>query len=116
MRWINWSFAVAGIAIVGLGVAAWMARQERAKLAQENVSLQQNRSALDTSVRQAQEQTTALNDAVKGSQQYERDQRRGALRKQDLASGLAAAAGMRTAMTEYYMSQGKWPASNETLG
>ena len=91
MRWLNVSIVVVLIAIIALAVATWTMRKEREKLAEENVALQETKSALDQSVKQAQEQTAVLSEAVKDSQQYERNQKSSGLRKRDLSEGLAPA-------------------------
>jgi FtsZ-interacting cell division protein ZipA len=116
MRWLNLSIVVILVAILGLGVATWTMRRERTQLAQENENLQQTKSALESSLKDAREQAIALNEAVRQSEQHEREQTTSALRKRDVSEGLATAAGVRTAMAEYYVTQGKWPESNEQSG
>lgn len=115
-RLLTASSLIAIVAAIALGVSAWMAGREKTKLAETNAALQRTKTALEGSVKQAEEQTRALDDAVKNSRQYQQDQRAMAARARSLAEGIMAASSVKVAVTEFFYSQGKWPESNKALG
>ena len=123
MRNLKIVAAIAFVAAVILGVAAWIAHRESVRLNAENAALAETkgkladtRNALEQTVKRANDQTDALQGAIKDSKDYQQEQKRRARRAKDLGDGLAAAAAIRTAMTEYFMTEGRWPASNATIG
>jgi len=117
MRWLQpLTIILAVLTVATLGIAAWMTYGQQTKLAEENIELKQTKAALEQSVKNAREQTEALNDAVKGSKQYEEQQKQRALRAKQFIDGLHAAASVKVAVTEYFMSEGRWPDSNSAFG
>jgi type IV pilus assembly protein PilA len=122
-RWLVIGTSVLFAAAISFGVAAWISKREADRLAEQNLALQQTQVELhDTqvelnkSVQQAREQTRALDDAVKDSKQYQQEQRNRAARAHGLVGGLQAAAGVKVAMTEFFLTEGKWPSSNQEFG
>jgi hypothetical protein len=111
------------VAAISFGVAAWISKREMDRLEEQKLALQQTQVELhDTqvelnkSVQQAREQTRELDDAVKDSKQYQQEQRNRAAQARGLVGGLQAAAGVKVAMTEFFLTEGKWPSSNQEFG
>lgn len=74
------------------------------------------REELDTKIKEAQEQTKVLNDAVTNNKNAQAQQLAGFTRAQKYANGFIIAQPFKPAAAEYYMSEGKWPESNKALG
>jgi hypothetical protein len=111
------------VAAISLGVSSWMSKRETDRLAEQKLALQQaqvelqdTQVELQKSVQQAEAQKRALDDAVKGSQQYQQQQRSRAARARGLVGGLQAAADVKVAMTESFLTEGKWPSTNQEFG
>jgi hypothetical protein len=123
-------FCIAFVAAIALGVTARWQRFEAARLADEESSLRETRTELELtraevdktraelerSVDEAQNETQELKAAIKSSQKYQETQRTQVARTVGLANALTAAASIKTAMTEYFLTEGKWPAANEEMG
>ena len=124
------AFGAACVAAIVLGIVArWHSleaeraqaaektlRATQAELESSRATLEKARQQLDESVAVAEREADTLNAAVKNSKQYQETQRQQSTRATGLVNALTAAAGIKTAMTEYYMTEGKWPASNKELG
>ncbi|HYM35182.1 MAG TPA: hypothetical protein VET48_07260, partial [Steroidobacteraceae bacterium] len=114
---------IASMAAITLGVVTWSAKQEADQLLVEKQNLQQAQSELqakqaelEKSILRAKREAQASDDAVKDSQQYQQEQRARANRARGLINGMSAATSMKTAMTEFYFTEGKWPSSNQEFG
>ena len=108
--------SVAIVAAISLGIGAWLYHQQAIEAKARTADLQQTKQALDQLTQQAHEQTEALNDAVKNSEQYQQEQKVRSRRIGFLANGLNAASSVKVAMAESYMAYLKWPQSNKEAG
>jgi len=107
---------IAVVAAIALGAGAWFYHQQSAELKANTEELKQTRQALDQSMQQARDQTQALNDAVKNSEEAQKEQAARSKRAGILANGLNATNSVKLAMAESYMTYLKWPDSNKEAG
>ena len=121
-RFAIWLSALIVAAIAFVFAARWFSLEaDRAAATQEALQRTQSevevsRAKLEETMTTAQAKAQELNDAVKNSEQYQENQRVQAGRAVGLANGLMAAANMKTAMTEFYLTEGKWPSGNQEIG
>ena len=115
-RLLSAASSVAIVAAVALSAGAWFYHQQSTALKANIEELKQTREAFDQSVQQARNQAQALNDAVKNGEQHQREQMLRARRAASLVNGLNAASSVKTAMAESYMTNMKWPGSNQEAG
>src|SRR5262245_23769508 len=80
----------------------------QAEIESSRAQLDEATKRLDESVDTAEQETKKLNDAVKKSRQYQEAQRKLTNRSVGLVNALAAASMLKPAMTEYYLTEGKW--------
>lgn len=113
---LNTISIIAIVAAICLSAGAWLYHQQSAELRRRNAELEETKQALDQSTQQAREQTQALNDAVKNSEQYQQEQKARSRRIRLLSNGLNAASSVKVAMAEAYMTNMKWPKSNNEAG
>lgn len=92
------------------------AHQRLAQLREEKASAEKTAAMAEKSAALAAEQTQSLNTAVDASKAYQQQQVERSKRGRALGEGLMAAQGVRVAMTEYFQSEGRWPASNAAMG
>jgi len=107
---------IAIVAAIALGIGAWFYHQQSLELKANTEELKQTKEALDQSVRQARDQTQALNDAVKNNEEAQKEQAARSKRVNVLTSGLNAANNVKLAMAESYMTYLKWPDNNTEAG
>jgi hypothetical protein len=117
------AIALAFLAALALGIAAWRYNVSAERLAEERRSLEalradikERQASLSDSLQQAQQQTEALNAAVEKSENYQQEQRTLASRGVTLANALNTAQSMKVAITEFYLTEGKWPRANADIG
>jgi len=113
-RWIIGAVVV--VLLCGLGALGWWSGKEADRLDMERRALETTHQELQQSIASATEQARSLDEAVKNSQQYEAEQKAKAARVRNLANGLAVISSVKTATTEYFLSEGHWPKSNAAAG
>jgi hypothetical protein len=115
-RLLSTGFITAIVGAVALSAGAWFYHQQAEEAKLLNAELQQTKLALDESTQQARDQTQALNDAVKNSEQYQQAQKTQSRRVTLLMNGLNAMNSVKVAVAESYMTYLKWPQSNKEAG
>jgi Pilin (bacterial filament) len=83
---------------------------------QQGVSLTQDKNATEKITTDAQQQTAALNAALEASKQYQNQQMDRAKRGRALGEAIVAAQSVKLGATEYFLSEGKWPVNNKSMG
>lgn len=83
---------------------------------QQGVSLAQDKNATEKISTDAQQQTAALTAALDASKQYQQQQMERAKRGRALGEAIVAAQSVKLGATEYFLSEGKWPANNKSMG
>ena len=83
---------------------------------QQSVSLAQDKNATEKISTDAQQQTAALTAALDASKQYQQQQMDRAKRGRALGEAIVAAQSVKLGATEYFLSEGKWPANNKSMG
>jgi Pilin (bacterial filament) len=106
--------------------AAFAAEQARAQVAadekiyaanremaakQQGSTLTQEKNTTD-----ARQQAAALNAALEASKQYQNQQMDRAKRGRALGEAIVAAQSIKLGATEYFLSEGKWPINNKSMG
>jgi hypothetical protein len=90
--------------------------QTSAEARQRMAQLREEKAIAEKSATLAAEQTQSLNSAVDASKAFQQQQIDRSKRGRAMSEGFMAAQGLKVAMTEYFQSEGRWPANNAALG
>jgi regulator of replication initiation timing len=90
--------------------------QTSAEARQRMAQLREEKAMAEKSAALAAEQTQSLNNAVDASKAFQQQQFERSKRGRAMNEGFIAAQGVKVAMTDYFQSEGRWPANNAALG